>query len=60
MRLPADKVKEAILHADQDVREAAVVLFRRFVFLRPDHHAAGDPGHRKVRLRERLPGAFLS
>src|ERR1022692_2335220 len=27
MRLPADKVKEAILHADQDVREAAVYYF---------------------------------
>jgi hypothetical protein len=29
MRLPADKVKEAILHADQDVREAAVYYFAR-------------------------------
>jgi len=27
MRLPADKVKEAILHADQDVREAAAYYF---------------------------------
>ena len=27
MRLPADKVKEAILHADQDVRDAAVYFF---------------------------------
>ena len=27
MRLPADKVKEAILHADQDVRDAAVYYF---------------------------------
>src|ERR1022692_1970314 len=27
MRHPADKVKEAILHADQDVREAAVYYF---------------------------------
>src|SRR5476649_1701050 len=27
MRLPADKVQEAILHADQDVREAAVYYF---------------------------------
>ena len=27
MRLPADKVKEAILHANQDVREAAVYYF---------------------------------
>ena len=29
MRLPADKVKEAILHADQDVREAAVYYFAK-------------------------------
>jgi hypothetical protein len=29
MRLPPDKVKEAILHADQDVREAAVYYFAR-------------------------------
>ena len=27
MRLSADKVKEAILHTDQDVREAAVYYF---------------------------------
>ena len=27
MRLPADKMKQAILHADQDVREAAVYYF---------------------------------
>jgi hypothetical protein len=27
MRLPADKVKEAILHADQDVRDAVVYFF---------------------------------
>jgi hypothetical protein len=27
MRLPADKVKEAILHANQDVREAAVYYY---------------------------------
>jgi hypothetical protein len=27
MRFPADKIKEAILHADQDVREAAVYYF---------------------------------
>src|SRR5471032_2806511 len=29
MRLPADKMKQAILHADQDVREAAVYYFAR-------------------------------
>jgi hypothetical protein len=29
MRLPADKVKEAILHADQDVRAAAAYYFAR-------------------------------
>ncbi len=29
MRLPPDKVKDAILHADQDVREAAVYYFAR-------------------------------
>ena len=29
MRLPAEKVKEAILHADQDVRVAAVYYFAR-------------------------------
>lgn len=29
MRLPAEKVKEAILHADQDVRSAAVYYFSR-------------------------------
>ena len=27
MRLPAEKVKEAILHPDQDVRETAVYYF---------------------------------
>jgi hypothetical protein len=29
MRLPADKVKESILHPDQDVRDAAVFYFSR-------------------------------
>ena len=35
MRLPGDKVKEAILHPDQDVREAAVYYFAHSFSLDP-------------------------
>lgn len=36
MRLPANKVKEAILHADQDVREAAACYFANSFSSDPD------------------------